>query len=610
MHTNLSVILKALSNGILDPYVFPNTEYSGINQMSFFTAVFPLYFLNSEENKAMLQVTKNNSSRLSNLFTRQTDPKRRESKFRERFLEAFDKYFFEEMLLSTKFILRNYNSDKFENWIEDLLTLDTALKEEENMFFYRQLSNTYKKSPEYALALLILWAFHIGDFKDMIHVIEDLSLSSSSTVITRSEDNKALDKLIEDYHLNPMDVYDFIDIAYKYGISGYLGAIAIKTYVDSHTHNNPLISSELADMYFYGNNFLELQKDKAMNLYTINANSGYGPAMWSIGQISSNERFDINQTPVKFSMHYYERAIDQNHALSYNNIGKWWIYALHYHVYKSVGVPGYQNIYVNQGRQAVSDIYNIMISRVDFNSFLDHYGFTKTVDFQSLSPEEIEALLTRLEDAENYIVDHFIMQAYIKQRYFFSLGSCVTLYENQLNRRKSFTEKYGLKPCKDKENASWEKYVYHVSEYSKYQISSAQLIYAKYLMQINAEPQDIYEYLYKAAYELPGNELNHEAMLEFLIYHVDPRVVYKKNQINFDKSLMATLEGYRPNYQSKTYHALNAVKLMLSHLKASALVYDAYEFIIDCLNAEALAHPEEKALYESVIDQFIRQFKL
>ena len=73
---------------------------------------------------------------------------------------------------------------------------------------------------------------------------------------------------------------------------------------------------------------------------------------------------------------------------------------------------------------------------------------------------------------------------------------------------------------------------------------------------------------------------------------------------------MATLESYRPNYQSNTYHALNAVKLMLSHLKTSALVYDAYEFIIDCLNAEALAHPEEKPLYESVIDQFIKQFKL
>ena len=612
MRTNLSMVMKALTNGILDAYIYNSNDYTGANQMTFLTSTFPLYFLNSAENAQILKVSKSNSSRLSNLFTRQSDPKRRESKFRERFVMAFDEYFVDEMLLTTRYVLRNYNSDAFEKWLEALLITDMDLRFDENMFFYRNISKFYKNSPHVALMLVLIWAFHIDDFKPLIAVLEQhTTLSGGSTAFATSEDDpiKPLITMLDEYNLSPNDVCDFLEIAFKYGVSGNLGAIAIKTYVDTHTHNNPLISAELADMYFYGNNFTKTNREKAMTLYTQNANQHYGSALWSIAQISSNERFDIHQTPVKMSMYYYELAIEHNHALSYNNIGKWWIYALHYHLDKVVGVPDYRNIYANQGRQAVSDIYQIMMDRNDFISFLHQNELFDSSEFETMLPVQKLALLTKIESAEDFIVENFIMQAFHKQKYFFSLGSCVTLYEHQYWRRTRFTEAYALPAAKEVENRIWQKYAYYVTEYAKFQISNAQLTYAHYLEQINAEAQDIYEYLYKAAFEMPGNQNEHEAILEFLTYHVNPKVVYKKKQISFELCLIEALKEYRPNYQSKTHYIFNSVQLMLTHFKSFYLYSDALEPILEGLFAESLAHPEEVDQYNALTDELKSKFK-
>ncbi|GAB6109389.1 hypothetical protein [Fusibacter bizertensis] len=612
MRTNLSMIMKSLTNGILDAYIFNGNDYSGTNQMTFLTSTFPLYFLNAVENTQILKVSKNNSSRISNLFTRQTDPKRRESKFRERFVMAFDAYFVDEMLLTTRYLLRNYNREAFDKWIDSILITDMALRSDENMFFYRKISAFYKKSPHLALTLLLIWAFHIDDFKPIITVLEQhTAFSGAAPSFTTSENDPftPLKSLLDDFNLCPSDVCDFIEIAYKYGISGYLGAIAIKTYVDSNTHNNPLITAELADMYFYGNNFTTANREKAMMLYTQNANQQYGSGLWSIAQISSNERFDVHQTSVKMSMKYYELAIENNHALSYNNIGKWWLYALHYHLDKIVGIPEYRNIYANQGRQAISDIYQIMMDRTDFKSFLDKNEFNVPINFATLTPDQKEIILDKIELAENFIVENFIMQAYYKQKYYFSLGSCVTLYEYQYWRRLQFSEVYSLPRNKDKESISWQKYVYSVTEYSKFQISNAQLAYAHYLEQINAEAQDIYEYLYKAAFEMPSNQSEYEAILEFLAYHVNPKVVYKKKQINFERCLINALKDYRPNYQSKTYHFYNAVQLMLIYFKSYDLYRDAYESIFEGLHIEALSHPDKIEQYDLISKELKDKFE-
>lgn len=612
MRTNLSMVMKSLTNGILDEYIYNSKEFNGVNQMTFLTSTFPLYFLNASENAQILKVNKSNSSRLSNLFTRQTDPKRRESKFRERFVAAFDDYFIDEMLLTSRFILRNHNHKAFEEWIDEILLTDLDLRSDENMFFYRNISKFYKKSPHIALMLVIIWSFHIDDFKPLNNVLEHhvaLVGGHVSHAITDNDPISPLMNLLDAYNLTANDVCDFLEIAYKYGISGYLGAIAIKTYVDTHTHNNPLITAELADMYFYGNNFNKPNREKAMTLYNQNANHHYGSGLWSIAQISSNERFDINQTPVKMSMYYYELAIEHNHALSYNNIGKWWIYALHYHLDKIVSIPEYRNIYANQGRQAISDIYQIMMSRADFVSFLENNGFKEPVNFETLLPTEKDSLLTKIEFAEDFIVENFIMQAYYKQKYFFALGSCVTLYEHQYWRRVKFTNSYGITINKAQESSAWQKYVHFVTEYSKFQISNAQLTYAHYLEQINAEAQDIYEYLYKAAFEMPGNEIEHEAILEFLAYHVSPKVVYKKNQINFELCLIDTLVDFKPNYQSKTHHIYNSVQLMLTHFKRFNIYRDAMDSIIESIHTESLAHPDEKEKYRALKDELRSKFE-
>lgn len=613
MRTNLSMIMKALLNDILDPFVYHICDSQNINQTSFFTSIFPLYFLNVPDNRTILQSGKSNASRISNLFTRQTDPKRRESRFRERFVNAFDDYFVDELLVSSRYLLRNYDKAKFEEWINSILINDTDLRSDENMFFYIHISSTFKDKPHVTLALLIIWAFHIDDFKPLITVLEHhQSVKSNANMGTLLENDplQPLAYLIDQYDLDPNDVCDFIDIAYKYGISGHLGAIAIKTYVDSESRNNPLISAELADMYFYGNNFRKPNPEKAMNLYMINAGMNYGSALWSVGQISSNERFDVNQTPVKQSMNYYERAIQSNHALSYNNIGKWWLYALHYHLDKMIGIPDYRNIYANRGRQAVSDIYQIMNEKSEFKVFLDKHGLMTRVDFLALSPKEKEQLISRIESAEDFIIEAFIMQSYHKQKYFYALGSCIILYEYQMERRSSFNSKYDMVPNSKKSEMAFSKYEFYVKEYAKYQISDAQYTYATYLQRIGADAQDIYEYLFKAVYETPGHVVNYEALLDLLIYHVNPRVVYKKQQINFEASLIESIQSYKPNYHAHSYHMKKAVNLMLTHYKTSYMTLDDYDMIIQLLRDEAIAHPEEQEAYDALAIDFKEKFMI
>lgn len=611
MRTNLSNVMKALMNGILDTYAFQGIDFVMVNQTIFFTSVFPLYFLRAPENQTVLQTSKSNASRISNLFTRQTDPKRKESKFRERFVAAFDEHFVDELILSCKYLLRNYNEAAFNKWIDGLLLEDVEMRSDENMFFYQTISERYKDHPCITLALVIIWAFHIDDFKPLIAELENHPTVKSGAMSSSSSSDQMLPlrEMLSEYSLSPIDVCDFIDIAYKYGISGHLGALAIKTYVDTQTRNNPLISAELADMYFYGNNFKKPNPEKAMNQYLQNASMNYGSALWSVAQISSNERFDINQTPVKMSMHYYERAIQNNHALSYNNVGKWWIYGLHYHLDKVVGLPDYRNIYANQGRQAISDIYQIMLSKSEFNSFLSKYGLLEPINFMKLSPHEKDQLLTQVEDAETYIVDEFIMQAYNKQKYFFSLGSSATLYDYQVKRRKHFTEAYHAAANSKRVESAFKKYETFVKMYAKYQISDAQYAYANYLKEIKADDQDVYEYLYNAVFETPGKYVNYEALLDFLIYHVNPRVVYKKNQIDFETNLLETAVNYLPNIQSKSTHMLNAVSLMLSHLKTTYLSFEQFDTITERLIAESLAHPNDKTRYDECHAQFIEKFK-
>lgn len=613
MRTNLSMVMKNLLNGLLDFYVFQGYDYQNVNQTTFFTSIFPLYFLNNPDNLTILQSGKSNASRISNLFTRQTDPKRKESKFRERFVRAFDEYFVEEMLVACRYLLRNYNKKSFESWISELLITDMELRSDENMFFYKQISSSFKDKPYVALTLLVIWAFHIDDFKPLIEVLEQhpgIISGSNASNLVENNPIQPLVALMDQHNLKAIDVYDFIDIAYKYGISGHLGAVAIKTYVDSQTRNNPLISAELADMYLYGNNFLKPNPEKAMNLYMINAGMNYGSALWSIGQISSNERFDVNQTPVKLSMDYYERAIQSNHALSYNNIGKWWIYALHYHLDKVVGIPNYRNIYAKRGRQAITDIYQVMIGKSEFNAFLNKHALSTRLDFTALTSKEKEALISKIEVAEDFIIEEFIMQAYYKQKYFYALGSCLLLYEYQIERRKLFTSKHGMVNNTRKIDAIFSKYEYYVKEYSKYQISDSQYAYALYLQRVNSDAQDIYEYLFKAVYETPGTAVNEEALLDLLIYHVSPRVIYKKNQIDFEACLIEAVASYKPNYHTLSFHMKKAVTLMLTHYKLSYMTSDDFDMIHDLLNDEALAHPDMKDEYENLCINFREKFKI
>jgi len=613
MRTNLTLEMKALLNGVLDPYIYHSSDYTNINQLTFFTSIFPLYFLNAPENQQILQTNKSNSSRISNLFTRQIDPKRREPKFRERFVRSFDDYFIDEMLLSSRYILRNYNKDAFEKWIQSLLLTDVDLRSSEHMFLYQTISNSYQDKPHLALTLVTLWAFHIDDFAPLITILEQhssINALSISVGATEYESFQPLIELLQTYELSVNDVYDFLEIAIHNGISGEMGAIELKTYVDSHTHNNPLITSELAEMYFYGLHFQKPQLDKALKLYTENANMNFGCSLWSLGLFSDNENYNVDNKPIQMALHYYERAIMRKHAHSYNNIGKWWLRALHIYLGKVNNLPNTRNIYANQGRQAITDIYNIMIGKPEFTSFLESYGFHQNLKFDKLNAKEKAQLLKQIEEAENYIVDQIIMQSYHHHKYFYALDTCTTLYEYQQTRRLQLTRDHGIDRDPERENAIRNRITFFVTEYAKYQVSESQLKFANYLEETHAEEQTIYEYLYKAVYETPGSKLNYEALLKFLSYHKNPRVVYKKNNIYFEKSVLESISSYRLNYQSQSRHMFNAVTLILAHFKPIHLNLENYELILYLLKSESDAHPTETETYQKLYDIFKETFKM
>ena len=612
MRTNLSTVMKALLNGILDPFIYHGGDYSNVNQLTFFTSVLPLYFLNSPENQQILQTNKSNSSRISNLFTRQLDPKRKEPKFRDRFVSSFDEYFIDDMLLSSRFLLRNYNKDAFDKWIHTLLLTDVDMLTSENLFFYRNISSNYNDKPHLALTLIILWAFHVDDFKPLIAIFEQHPIlnthSKSSHSITQSA-YQPIVEMLQNHELSVNDVYDFLEIAVTYGICSEMGAIAIKTYVDTHTHNNPLISSELADMYFYGLHFQKEQLEKALKLYTENANMNLGSSLWTLGVLCDNETTNIDNKPIQMALHYYDRAIMRKHANSYNNIGKWWLRALHIYLDKVIGLPNIRNIYANQGRQAVTDIYNIMIAKTEFVAFLESFGLHQAIEFETLTIKRKEHLLELIDEAENYIVDQIIMQAYHQQKYFYALSTCLTLYENQLSRRAQLAATYDLTRNLEKEAIIKKRVVYYVTEYAKFQVSESQFKYAQYLEDNHADEQTIYEYLYKAVYETPGNKLNYEALLSFLSYHKNPRVIYKKNNIYFEKSVLESISNYKLNYQSKSRHMYRAVNLILLYFTPVHLNLENYEMILYLLKAESDAHPDVIGDYRTLYDTFKSKFK-
>ncbi len=612
MRTNLSTVMKTLLSGILDPYIYHGGDYSNVNQLTFFTSVMPLYFLNSTENQQILQTNKSNSSRISNLFTRQIDPKRKEPKFRDRFTSSFDATFIDEMLLSSRFLLRNYQKDAFDKWIHTILLTDEDLLTNEHLFFYRTISSSYIDKPYLALTLIILWAFHVDDFKPLITVFEQHPIINTHLKSGHSNNQSSynpISELIETYELSVNDVYDYLEIVVKYGICSEMGAIAIKTYADTHTHNNPLISSELADMYFYGLHFQKEQIDKALKLYTENANMNFGSSLWTLGVLCDNETLNIDNKPIQMALHYYERAIMNKNANSYNNIGKWWLRALHIYLDKVIGLPNIRNIYANQGRQAVTDIYNIMIVKTEFIAFLDSFGLHQTIEFDVLSIKQKEDLLDLIDAAENYIVDQIIMQAYQQQKYFYALSTCLTLFENQLSRRSQLTTTFGLSHNLEKEILIKKRIVYFVTEYAKFQVSESQYKYAQYLEDNHSEEQSIYEYLYKAVYETPGKNLNYEAMLSFLSYHKNPRVIYKKNNIYFEKSVLESISNYRLNYQSKSRHMYQAVNLILLYFTPIHLNSENYELILYLLKAESDAHPDAISDYRALYDTFKLKFK-
>ncbi len=227
------------------------------------------------------------------------------------------------MVQSCQFFLRNYNTDEFNHMIEQILDEDEELTALENKEIFEYIQKFYMTSPGKTLALVILWAFHTESFDPIVEVIEDYE--SCNVDQKPDDDNNQIMyetcKFLQSRGVEPKHVKEFLEIAVTYGISGSMATIPMQTHVDKDLDVNPMIYCELASMLYFGNNYLSMDREKAVQLFQSAADKGYIPAMWILGHLSNHSSHDVDIKSAFTSKNYYMESYKNAFPLSMNNLG-------------------------------------------------------------------------------------------------------------------------------------------------------------------------------------------------------------------------------------------------------------------------------------------------
>lgn len=569
MRTKLANLKQILFDGVMDPSFKHFLSNNQTNQRAFIMAFFPLGFLKQEENQFIIEVRTNNSSRLSNIFNRITEPKRNEGRFRKRFIKAFDVDFYKEMVDSTTFFLRNHNHENFQHLIDTIIADDDEINKREHHFIKHYLLEHLDHSPEKTLAMLILWAFHIDAFDPIIQVIKEYEQFDNPMPILDAVDLKwqQLSEYLKTLNVRPEHIKDYMEIVKSYGISGQLGAIALHTYIETNIDVNPLIYSEVANNLYYGTHYAKKDSIKSLNYFNAAANTGFGQALWTMGQMTNHSRHQSNMKNAMISKEYYKRALSTGMPLSYNNLGILYHRALVFLLNRIAGYAELKDCFKHDSASGISEIYHSVKDEPFFLDLIEKFDLKNFNAYPATNEERYQALKI-VEEAERYILDNYFIPGYEDHDYFYAAGSALTIYESQFNRYEKYYEDIHVPMISRPEYQRLMKQIINTSEYySNYFCTECHYTYATIIERFEPdELQNAYEHYYIAAFETPHRAFRFHALVRFLELHFSSLIMNKKQEIEPLKKLLTILTGPLLPYNPETMLALRSMDLLTEHM--------------------------------------------
>ncbi|MBN2797504.1 MAG: SEL1-like repeat protein [Clostridia bacterium] len=593
MRTHLTYLKNELFYNIIHhqyKYLLGQT----INQKAFLLAFFPLSFFSLEENQIIIATQNNNSSRLSNIFSRATDTKRLESKFRKRFLEAFNMDFLNEMISNAEYYLKKHNEEAFMRLIQTILNEDSEL--EEHPIIHHILFESSRYDSAFLLVTLILWAFHIGDFEKIEACLLDYQPSRKAALAPELE---ALHQLIIRKHLKHKHVYEYLDIVTSYSASCTIGAIAMHAHMENTRDVNPLIYNELGNMLFYGYNYIEPDKKKALELFHKAADEGFGSTLWSVGTMTNIERHRLKYSKFSQVMSYFYASLEKGNPMALNNIGTLFHRALIHYLKDHLELSYVTDCFAYETRKDVLEIYEYFKNDDYFKAIISDFPTQNASDFSS----QLETLQF-VHKKENEIIEHFLHPAYAS-KYFYAKGSELMIYENQMKRMDLFYQSHH-KIYKDTED--YKKLNKKISEtcqeFSSYPCSESYYKYGLLLESKGKEyVQPAYEYYYNAVFEVPVNAYFYHGIWHLLKLHYSNKVPYLK-EFDVLKLVHIVLTQYTGSSIENETLLLDILNIYIRYFKdANAICLTKIELsnLINNLNLEMQNNKQLTETYDAYL---------
>jgi hypothetical protein len=596
LRTTLKQVKNRLSSDILNAN-YKSFFYKEMNFKSFLIAFFPSNFINSEENRSIINTNTNKSSRLSNIFNRALAPKKMEFKFRERFINDFNLESYQELLENVRFFLRGYNADAFHLYIEEVLKEDEELNQTEYKIIHQLLHDHYKILPEVTLAVLILWAFHIGSFDTIIKVI-----SSNESTDASYHDMKEISDLIHKRNLTPKHVYEYLNIATSYGISGGLAAISLKSHIEKTNDVNPLIYNEVANMYYYGYHLPAKDRIKAQKLYKSSSEQGFGAALWTVALLGGNSRYQAEKDQISKTIAYFNQSIEYGNLISYNNLGIYYHRALIYYLTEVFYFKYALDCFGIELKHNIISTYNEISQEKNFKHMIHQYQLDKPVDSNGF--DKCYDALGHLHQAENHIIDLYFKPSF-EFGHFYAKGSELMIYEKQMERYHKLYSDFSKEFTDSEICHNLRKKILDATEkFACYPCSESYYKYGKMLeAKGHSHHQSAYEHYYDAVFEVPLSNCRYNAMIKLLILHKSPYVHYKNNSIsNFDL-LQNIFNHYISDIHDHTELLLDLLKLYSKEIKQLSFDTQSIDKLISNLILEKNSHPLKSDVYDDYIQR-------
>lgn len=599
MRTTLKYLKVRLFSDIINTN-YKHFFYRGeMSFKAFLIAFLPSKFINSDANTSIINTNTNKSSRLSNIFNRAMEKKKLESKFRQRFIYAFDQEAYKEMIENAKFFLRGYHPEQFELLVQEILMNDEELQDPIYLPISSNIRDHMLTQPEISLTLLIIWAFHIGCFDKIIEVI-----STTEHVTYELSHMKDLSQLLEKRNVKPVHALEYLNIATTFGINGGLAAIALNAHLENTSDINPLIYNEVANLYYYGFNVPKQDRVYAKQIYKLSAEQDFGPALWTIGILGDNAKYKLEKLHYARTYDNYQRSIKRDNYLSYNNIGKAYHRSMIYYL-NNKNFDYVYDFFSIEDKNNILEVFHVIGQENIFAQMIKDFHLDQDIH-QLNNFEDLLIFLSHIYNAESYLINTFFQPSY-KAGYFYAKGSEIMIYENQLERYTTFYNKFN----KNFNSTSLFKEINnHIKQataaFAKYPCSES---YYRYGLLIEEKGfshyQSSYEYYYKAVFKVPLSGYRIHAIINLLRLHKSPYVQFKKDLPSIEDLLMNVFNHYQSDTLNPYTSLYDLLNLYRDEFKKMTLNDPTLEKLRNNLIVERHVHKEIEDQYNEMIKNLL-----